>query len=492
MILGSFVLLVALGLSAVAAYYSIVGLVAIFAAAALPIIIMGSILEVAKITVTVWLHQHWARCGVLMKSYLTVAVIALMFITSMGIYGFLSKAHIEQTLSVGNNAVVIEDIDRQIAVQQKIINDANIVVAQLDSAVQSLIDAQRIRGANGSIAVRESQKAEREALNQSIATANSAIAALNEQKLPLIQSQQQLEAEVGPLKYIAALIYGDTLSHDLLENAVRWVIILIVAVFDPLAIVMVLAATESFKWAREQKNATVTPASVTSSLDSARETLVEEPLGKDFEEVLYRNRWDLYETTTVVEPDPAVPTVDPEKPKPVVDHHKPSYTSNYTPVTVEFGNFDITVAAEVTAQPAVQTEEPTAKVEEPTESRSVIKEIVARQREESAAMANITADNEISNSNIQFGVKYPSNPTKGDLFLRVDFLPTRLFKFNGNRWVEVDRHGVDRYTYNEAYIEMLINKISQGEYSPDWLTAAEREMIEQFLEQDNTNKATNE
>lgn len=464
MFLGVVVLLVALSLSAVAAYYSIVGLVAIFAAAALPIVVMGSILEVAKITVTVWLHQHWKECQFLMKTYLTVAVVVLMFITSMGIFGFLSKAHIEQTTTVGSNAVVIEDIDRQIEVQSKIINDSNTVIAQLDQAVQALIDAQRIRGASGSLAVRESQKSERESLNRAITEANRQISELTAQKLPLVQSQKQLEAEVGPLKYIAALIYGDTLTNDLLENAVRWVIIMIVGVFDPLAIVMVLAATESFKWA-----ALARPKPTPTPPAEPKKPPVEEPLGEPFQEILNKNRWNLYEVTETVAAAPAEAVVAaPEAPAAVDPIEKPSYNTNYAAVEVTFGEVEL---------PKTQ---PSPANEVLLRSR-LVENVVANDREESSAVQRPAAPSKNS-SKVAFGVKYPSNPVKDDLFLRVDFLPTRLYKFTGAKWIEVDKENTSQYHYNDSYLEMLISKLSKGEYEAGWLSDTEREQIEAILQ----------
>jgi len=115
MFLAILVLLVALSLSGIAAYYSIIGLAAIFAAAVIPIIIMGGILEVAKLTVTVWLHQHWGRARWVMKLYLVPAVAVLMFITSMGIFGFLSKSHIEQTSANTESLVQVERIVSEIS-----------------------------------------------------------------------------------------------------------------------------------------------------------------------------------------------------------------------------------------------------------------------------------------------------------------------------------------------------------------------------------------
>lgn len=480
MLFGIFVLIVALGLSAVAAYYSIVGLVAIFAAAAIPIIVMGSILEVAKITVTIWLHQYWDRCQWMMKTYLTIAVVMLMFITSMGVFGFLSRAHIEQTLSVGSNGVLIADIDRQIAVHERVISDANTVIAQLDQAVQSLIDAQRIRGAGGSLAVREAQKTERDTLAASIAEANAAISVLAEQKLPLLQSQQQLEAEVGPLKYIAALIYGDSPSHDLLENAVRWVIILIVAVFDPLAVMMVLAATESFKWAAARKQeasasgelaaiagptAVMADPSSTMSTGEIENSQPHLPPGPE-------PTSDSGPGAHIVD-EPAHPLTIPEE---VATQAKPSYTANYTPVEVTFEDI----------QQLAGPVKDLVSVDLPSEPKlSLVQEMAHAQREESAAIVNPT---NLSTTDCQFGVKFPLVANKGDLFLRVDFLPTKLFKFNGSKWIEVNKQNTDQYAYNDAYIEMLISKISKGEYEPDWLSDIERQQIETVLQQDPNTK----
>jgi hypothetical protein len=246
-VLAFLALFTGIAISAVAIYYSVSGLVSIFAAAAIPIIIMGVVLEVGKLVATLWLKQNWTIAPAFIKSYLLIAVVILMFITSMGIFGFLSKAHSDQSLITGGNQVQIQEIDRQIAIEQRNITDATKVIAQLDQAVQSLTDSQRIRGRDGAIAVRRSQTDERNSLNEVIKTSNAKISELEQQKLPLVQERLVIEAKVGPIKYIAALIYGDELDSDLLEKAVRWVIILIVVIFDPLAVVLLLASQYSFQ-----------------------------------------------------------------------------------------------------------------------------------------------------------------------------------------------------------------------------------------------------
>ena len=418
MFLALLILFVALCLSGIAAYYSIIGLTAIFAAAVVPIIVMGGVLEVAKLACTVWLHQHWNRVRWVMKAYLVPAVAVLMFITSMGIFGFLSKSHIEQSamgteqveqvkviddkllraqakvqrwnteigrlnrgetsgridglivreqaridtankriqpqIDAENNKVkgLREQADKEIAQQNKRLGDAqkrtsaDITIAerrlaQLDKDVAAYTsqgtttggvftaDVDNVKKGNQ---LRASQKPERDALEKSIKKAKQseigvasrvqreitkinnrlaeqikvveanvakirtsitktidsananiakytleagssnknvdvrikelelnieniqpAIDGLREEKFVFEKKYRQFEAEVGPVKYIAQLIYGESPDQNLLEAAVRWVIILIVAVFDPLAIMMLLAATETFAWRRQEK-----------------------------------------------------------------------------------------------------------------------------------------------------------------------------------------------------------------------------------------------
>ena len=234
------ILTTALAISGVAAYYSIIGLAAIFAAAAIPVIIMGSILEVGKLVTVSYLHRFWEQINWLLKSYLISAVLVLMFITSMGIFGFLSRAHIEQTTIAGDNSLKIERIESQIERERRTIEDADGVLFQLDEAINVLIEYDRIRGDTGAIATRERQKSERESLSTVIEGAEDRISVLQEQLIVLEKGQLEIEAEVGPIKYIAELVYGDA-SKDILEEAVRWVIIIIVVVFDPLAVALLIA-----------------------------------------------------------------------------------------------------------------------------------------------------------------------------------------------------------------------------------------------------------
>jgi|TARA_B110000879_G_C11175151_1_gene515598 hypothetical protein len=240
-------LITALSIAGVAAWYSILGLIAIFSGAVVPIAIMGGVLEVGKLVTATWLHQNWKRAPILMKTYLTASVLMLMVVTSLGIFGFLSKAHLETSISSGgNNSLRIENLERQIDNEQRKIDDAVLVIGQLDGQVQTLIDYDRVRGKEGAMAVRKGQSEERESLNNEINNSYANIEKFQDTLLPIRQSQLELEVEVGPLKYIAELIYGDN-AVDHFDEAVRWVIILLIITFDPLAIVLLLAASMGFR-----------------------------------------------------------------------------------------------------------------------------------------------------------------------------------------------------------------------------------------------------
>jgi len=246
----TFILLItALALSGIAAFYAVTGLIAIFASAVVPIAVMGGVLEAAKLVVASWLYRRWSEINFLTKTYFATALVVLMLLTSMGIFGFLSKAHLDQEGNTGTNEIKIGQIERQIEREEKRIADAEIVLGQLDQAVQVLIDYDRIRGKDGAIAVRESQKEERDSLATIIEDASDKVMELEEEKVPLVEQKLALELEIGPLKYIAEAIYGDE-AEQYFDQAVRWVIILIIFVFDPLAVMMVIA------WNREVIRAT--------------------------------------------------------------------------------------------------------------------------------------------------------------------------------------------------------------------------------------------
>ena len=387
MIFGFLTLITALAISAVAIYYSVAGLVAIFAAAALPILIMGTTLEIAKLVTAVWLHKYWDRATWWLKTYLSISVVVLMFITSMGIFGFLSKAHIEQTSaseeSIARVETIQKELDRQdvlvaraedrivqledtdsgvdAGIQQQIdteqtridsaytriqpaIAEQNVIIAnvtalfqsELDKIdadldkLQSYIDAGDIPKAQGMIGAKadgaygpktaqaftdfqDAKKVERgewiqklqdaaqsptviaaraeitrlrsgaeqqiansntlinrlrtqlgntttadtvqgdiDAQQARIATAATVIDGLTEEKIQLEAEYRKLEAEVGPIKYIAEFVYGEAADKNMLEEAVKWVIIVIIFVFDPLAVLLLLAAQYTFEFRRKE------------------------------------------------------------------------------------------------------------------------------------------------------------------------------------------------------------------------------------------------
>ena len=162
-------LITSISIAGVAAWYSIAGLMAIFAGATIAIAIMGGVLEVGKLVTAAWLHANWKAAPWLMKSYLTVAVLVLMVITSLGIFGFLSKAHLEHTISTGGiNDLQITNLERQIQNEERTISDSTVVIAQLDRTVATLLEYDRVRGPDGAVATRKAQSDERDAMNAAI------------------------------------------------------------------------------------------------------------------------------------------------------------------------------------------------------------------------------------------------------------------------------------------------------------------------------------
>ena len=243
-----------LSLSAVAIYYSVAGLVSIFAAAVVPIIIMGTVLEVSKLVATVWLKQNWFIAPRAIKAYLLVAIFLLMFITSMGIFGYLSKAHMDQNLVSGDVSAKISIYDEKIKIAKENIDANRKALKQLDDAVDQVMGRSTTEaGADKAVAIRRSQQKERGRLLAEIEAEQKKISKLNEEAAPIRAEVRKVEAEVGPIKYIAALIYGDNADQNMLEAAVRWVIIMIVIVFDPLAVILLLASQYSFAWFRQQE-----------------------------------------------------------------------------------------------------------------------------------------------------------------------------------------------------------------------------------------------
>ena len=234
----------AISISIIAAGYSIIGLATLFAGAVIPIIAMGSALEVGKLVAASWLYNNWnSDVPRLLKAYLFGAIIVLIFITSMGIFGFLSKAHLDQVKPTSSNNIKIELLDNQINQQQKIIDRSQKTLNQLDKALEVYIEKEYVtRG----LKERAKQEEERNTLNSAINKASDKIAELTNQKASLSLEQDKIEAEVGPIKYVAELIYGEN-AQDNFDKAVRIVILILIFVFDPLAVLLLIAANISLR-----------------------------------------------------------------------------------------------------------------------------------------------------------------------------------------------------------------------------------------------------
>jgi hypothetical protein len=241
-----------LTISAVAIWYSVAGLVSIFAAAVIPIIVMGVALEISKLIATVWLKINWSRAPIFIRTYLLVAIAILMVITSMGIFGFLSKAHSDQSLVSGDVQAKIAVYDDKIKTSKDNIDANRKALKQMDEAVDQVMGrSSDEKGADKAVGLRRSQQKERVRLQSEIAAEQKTIAAISEERAPIAAEVRKVEAEVGPIKYIAAFIYGDNPDANILEKAVTWVIIIIVSVFDPLAVILLLASQYSFQWFRK-------------------------------------------------------------------------------------------------------------------------------------------------------------------------------------------------------------------------------------------------
>jgi len=262
MILAYLLLLTGLTISAVAIYYSVVGLTAIFSAAVIPIIIMGSALEIGKLVCASWLKANWDKAPAYMKYYMVSAVAILMLITSMGIFGFLSKAHNDQNLVSGDVASKIAIYDEKIKTEKENIEANRKALKQMDATIDETIARSKTdQGAVNANAMRQRQAKERTQIQADIAKSQKSIATLNEERAPIAAEVRKVEAEVGPIKYIAKFIYGEHgADENMLEKSVTWIIILIVVVFDPLAVIMLLAAQMTFGWKREEPTVVEAPA----------------------------------------------------------------------------------------------------------------------------------------------------------------------------------------------------------------------------------------
>jgi hypothetical protein len=508
MIFGFSILATALLLSVVAAYYSVAGLTAIFSAATIPVIIMGASLELGKIVATVWLHNNWKRAGILFKMYLIPAVAFLMLLTSMGIFGYLSKAHSDQSLVSGDAVAKVAIYDEKIKTSKDNIDANRKALKQMDEAVDQVMGrSSDEKGADKAVAIRRTQQKERVRLQSEIAAEQKTIAALSEEAAPLRAEFRKVEAEVGPIKYIAALVYGDNPDANVLEKAVRLVIIMIVLVFDPLALTLILAANKQFEWARQGTGGFVhdEPAyppddgPINSQvLDQLRARASEElPQGKmvDKQELFPDDPIPCYKCGTPLVDAPGIGLFCPNRECDVMDNINGEEPIEFATNTQEIPSVE---------RPGDYVEPPDDYWEH--EAENEIKAAITKWK---AANPDDTLKNqrykfirgEISQlpwmsliadtvsgkqSNSGFGTQFPPHAERGDTFVRVDRLPSMVYKYNGKDWMEVDKTVTDSYTYDTAYIDHLIEHIASGEYDPELLSETEREQVAQRLQQ-NTN-----
>ena len=237
-------LFTSLSLAGTAAYFSIIGLMTIFSGAALSIAFMASILEFGKVVSAAWLHYEWDRINNLVRAYFTTAVVVLMLITSMGIFGFLSKAHIDSAVTSDSYSLEASIVDKRLDGKQLQLDNLTARLENLDYVLQTSKPEDRNY-------VNRVQTTERNEINESIDILVADIVKLNEQKMPIQRLQLEQEAELGPVKYIADMIYGEE-AESMYDNAVRWVILTIIFVFDPLAIMLLIVSTAAFKRDRER------------------------------------------------------------------------------------------------------------------------------------------------------------------------------------------------------------------------------------------------
>lgn len=487
MFLNAFALVTAISISGVAAYYSIVGLTAIFSGVLIPIIIMGSVLEVGKIVTTVWLHVNWHRVSWAIRYYLSIAVVVLMFVTSMGIFGFLSRAHIDATSGVGDNQLIIEQLDQQIAVERQRITDSQRVIAQMDAAINNILNqssnARTIENQRGgqiatqANTLRNTQKKERDALNKTIDDTNKRIAEINSQRLKLQQAQAKTEAEVGPIKYIAQLIYGDTVNKDLLERAVRWVIIIIVAVFDPLAVSLVLGVTMSLTYIKrkkdEERNTSSTeskPASTAGTPGEESSTVEgrDQPVTSQEPEIRYIDR-------PVIE----YKTIEIEK---IVEIEVP--VEVFTRVEVEV---PVEVIKEIEVIKEVRIEDHDRMGELAREIDNLLGELKNKEHVIGKLRAQIEIlehPNDFVVNDSFYGKTLPAQGTTGQLFVQYSANGLSVYKWNGDNWLAVDKEQNSSYLLDDPVTDGIITTLATSDLDWEVLTPREQEALEPLLKDD--------
>ena len=318
-----------------------------------------------------------------------------------------------------------------------------------------------------------------------IAESQKRITALNEQRAPIAAEVRKVEAEVGPIKYIAALIYGDNPDTNVLERAVRWVIILLVCVFDPLAIMMLLAATESLKWAREQPKEKIEP-SVTDIREDGSETAVPDTVEP------------AVASEPAYEPDNGALTHD------QIQQIQASASTDYQPIYCHKCSTELVNAPGIglfCPNPACDVLDGPFSDDEPAEDEDDDDDSPELRLAKSQWKADHPQDSLkrqrrllelglietlpwmqylVKQPTSGFGARLPASGNKGDTFIVTATTPNQLYKHNGDAWINIDNR--TNYTYDTAYIDHLITQIDQGRYDPDLLNDSERDQIEQRLQ----------
>ena len=534
----------ALMLSVVAAYYSIAGLTAIFAAAVIPVVIMGATLELGKVVATVWLHNNWKRINWVYKSYLIPAIVFLMLLTSMGIFGFLSKAHSDQSLVSGDSMAKVAIFDEKIATEKGNIESAKKALSQMDSQVDQMLGrTDTDKGAERAVVIRKQQAKERANLQQEITKSQKAIIQLQEERAPLAAEFRKIEAEVGPIKYIAAFIYGDNPDTSVLEKAVRWVIILIVIVFDPLALCLILAANKQMEWIkedRENKYRSMVEEQLVENVEEAVQEIIEGIIEDDIvppPDNIPKASWPFpgfdekpldteqyvsntfnYVTDPIVVQEikercpkcdtelqvaPGIGPFCPNKECDVIDNingeevnlrivETPKPMKNRWPMTYpEEGLREGFKIIPDVAEPVVEETVAEPVVEDLPDSEGVTKESFRRlqgeyvefegKRMHTDALKEIHPEFFTNTQRVGFGTAFPEYSAVSDIFVRTDTMPHRVYKFNGAKWLDIGRDNSDTYLSNTNYLQHLVEKISTGEVDPDILTEVEMDAIQNHI-----------
>ena len=686
MFLAYLTLFTALTISGVAIFYSVSGLAAIFSAAVIPIIIMGGVLEVSKLVTAVWLHRYWRIATWWLKAYLSIAVLVLMLITSIGIFGFLSKAHDTASGNATEAIATVQRIDGQIAreenrieiledriaglnsgdgfdvsssitQQQEIINGARGAVQadidynqtqitaineRLDRDLQALEtsltadikvqtdklipldelvasyrdeedsgfinrtdnrgeaervlqeqkperdaiaaeitrlrDSARDREAElrreASVAVREAQGNINDYRAQTQETVDAATAEINrlreqsnssqdddlaqidewnvtidniyntidslrDEKFESEQAVRLVESEVGPIRYIAEFFTGtEDADASLLETAVSWLIMVIIFVFDPLAVLLLIASQYTFEQRRRED----------SSKDPDPEPLGEgfdmEPFGSEHgrqHTLKSKNEEfdleDFHKMKADIESSPPSAVDDAANVMSGFDLDFTKLEPSIAEAKEAFENWELSkfhkkLEAEVSAEndqvsepvpePVLEEPEPISKdpefLKKIEDTKQAFKEYKGNKEKEVEEPARVSqgktyqkvrdseyyidpegkqihenalkaqhpdlflqADTGARQAGTSFGTAFPMIAVKGDIFVRVDQMPNRVFKFEGKDWMEIDKESTDSYTFDEEYIKYIIAQIKTGEYDIDLLSEAERYQVEIYL-----------